>query len=149
MRAIDADTAILLIQKDKIEGETLDIIKALGDGLQAETLNQACDRHINMINSLPTIEAEPKHGSWIWDKENDKMYCSECGYETDNWGVNQESDPIEWQVPNYCENCGANMRGEARAFTDEELKTYQEVIDRKSIPTSVNIMNVMDGEEND
>ncbi len=58
-------------------------------------------------------EAQPvKHGHWIWDKENDKMYCSECGYETDNWGVHQESDTIEWQLPNYCENCGADMRGE-------------------------------------
>ena len=53
---------------------------------------------------------EPKQGYWIWDKENDKMYCSKCGYETDNWGVHQESDPIEWQLPNYCESCGADMR---------------------------------------
>ena len=121
--------------------------------MQTENCCTLSLRPINDIYDRPEwcllTEAEPKHGSWIWDKENDKMYCSECGYETDNWGVNQESDPIEWQVPNYCENCGANMRGEARAFTDEELKTYQEVIDRKSIPTSVNIMNVMDGEEND
>ena len=58
-RLIDADAAITLIQEDKIEGETLGIMKALGSGLQAETLNQACDRHIKIINSLPTIiEAE-------------------------------------------------------------------------------------------
>lgn len=55
MRPIDADVLIPLIQEEKIEGETLNIIQALGDGLQAETLNQACDRHIKIINSLPTI----------------------------------------------------------------------------------------------
>lgn len=61
----------------------------------------------------PLEEAKPVlHGQWVWDKENDKMYCSKCGYRTDNWGVNQESDPIEWQLPNYCENCGADMRRE-------------------------------------
>lgn len=63
-----------------------------------------------LIIKAPTVEPI-KHGRWIWDKENDKMYCSECGYETDNWGVHQESDPIEWQLPNYCENCGAKMYG--------------------------------------
>lgn len=55
--SIDADALITLIQEEKIEGKILDIIKALGDGLQAETLNQACDRHIKIINSLPAIDA--------------------------------------------------------------------------------------------
>jgi hypothetical protein len=66
---IDADTVIPLIQEDKIEGETLNLIKALGDGLQAETLNQACDRHIKIINSLPTIEAIPIE--WIEKQKSD------------------------------------------------------------------------------
>lgn len=68
------------------------------------------DKMIAVIQNMPTVEAEPRKGKWIWDKENDKMYCSECGYETDNWGVHQESDPIEWQLPNYCENCGSDNR---------------------------------------
>lgn len=59
MRLIDADALISLIQEEKIEGKILDIIKALGDGLQAETLNQACDRHLKIINSLPIIDAVP------------------------------------------------------------------------------------------
>ena len=66
---------------------------------------------IPKINCIRPVEVESKHGKWIWDKENDKMYCSKCGYETDNWGVHQESDPIEWQLPNYCENCGTRMDG--------------------------------------
>lgn len=94
MRLIDADA----IRYDQL----------LKIGNKEHPLEWAVSRPL--INSMPTIEAEPtKHGRWIWDKENDKMYCSECGYETDNWGVHQESDPIEWQLPNYCENCGAKM----------------------------------------
>ena len=146
MRMIDANALqeqYIAKMKEVVKSTTITDISLVS----LEALSLLCG--YTLIMGAPTIKAEPKHGSWIWDKENDKMYCSECGYETDNWGVHQESDPIEWQVPNYCENCGANMRGEARAFTDEELKTYQEVIDRKSITTSVNIMNVMDGEEND
>ena len=100
MRQIDADILIPLIQKDKIEGETLDIIKALGDGLQAETLNQACDRHIKIINSLPTIEVEPrKHGYWIWT--GSCQVCSVCDEE--QYGV----DTGRY----YCPNCGARMDG--------------------------------------
>lgn len=109
MRVIDADTAISLIQEDKIEGKTLDIIKALGDGLQAETLNQACDRHIEIISNLPTVEAEPtKHGCWknvnisLVDPDGVSRYgrdgyqCSVCGAETTD-------------ITPYCPNCGARM----------------------------------------
>ena len=79
-------------------------------GTLAKTLDEMKRDFDTIIDLQPTVEAEPtKHGHWIWDKENDKMYCSECGYETDNWGVHQESDQIEWQLPNYCENCGAKM----------------------------------------
>lgn len=104
MGLIDTDTLIPLIQKDKIEGKSLDIIKALGDGLQAETLNQACDRHIKIINSLPIIEAKPvKHGRWI------KLYhgnykCSECG---DWWGSDDNNEVISDFI--YCPHCGAKM----------------------------------------
>lgn len=71
MRLIDADALIPLIQEDKIEGKTLDIIKALGDGLQAETLNQACDRHIKIISSLPTIDAVPVVWTPISERQPD------------------------------------------------------------------------------
>lgn len=96
MRQIDADALIPLIQEDKIEGETLNIIRALGDGLQAETLNQACDRHIKIINSLPTIKAEPKHGRWKGAGMGDYM-CSLC------------ATVVSGNRYHYCPNCGARM----------------------------------------
>ena len=99
MRLIDADALIPLIQEDKIEGKTLDIIKELGDGLQAETLNQACDRHIKIISNLPTIE--PKRGEWIEDKYTRK--CSICG--SHFW-------MRAGNVWKYCPNCGSKNGGE-------------------------------------
>lgn len=109
MRLIDAYTAISLIQEDKIEGETLDIIKALGDGLQAETLNQACDRHIKIIKSLPTIAVEStKHGHWIeWDNYDGTYKCSVCGMD---WDIIEGTPQDNGMY--YCPNCGADMRGE-------------------------------------
>ena len=106
-RLIDADALIPLIQKDKIEGENLDIIKALGNGLQAETLNQACDRHIKIINSLPTIQAEPvRHGEWLWDDHYGHYKCSEC---KDFYPHN--TTVILNNGFKFCPNCGLKMDG--------------------------------------
>lgn len=114
MRPIDADVLIPLIQEEKIEGKTLDIIKALGDGLQAETLNQACDRHIKIIKGLPTIEQ--KRGKWIKMSDRDGIYwaCSECGEDIPRVS---HFDPQFDLFPrlesidktNYCPHCGAKM----------------------------------------
>lgn len=53
------------------------------------------------INEAPTIEPERKRGKW----EKPRRYhtwcrCSECGIM-----------PVRGR-PNYCPNCGADMRGE-------------------------------------
>lgn len=109
MRPIDADTLIPLIQEDKIEGETLDIVKALGDGLQAETLNQTCDRHIKIIRELPTIE--PKRGKWIKDGDAYALYkCSVCNDVCPAVGY-ADCIPEErmYKTMKYCPNCGAKM----------------------------------------
>ena len=50
--------AIDAIMSDKIEGNALSIIVALGDGKQAETLNEACDRHAQLLNDLPSAQPE-------------------------------------------------------------------------------------------
>jgi hypothetical protein len=56
------------------------------------------------IDEAPTIEAEPKHGSWwkddikLGDDYSTVLVCSEC--DKINWGM------VKW---NYCPNCGAKM----------------------------------------
>lgn len=56
---------------------------------------------VDLLESLPTADVvERKTGKW------EHGYCSECGY---NWG---KDAPIS-SVPNYCPNCGADMREES------------------------------------
>lgn len=55
---IDRQAAIDAIMADKIEGNALDIAIALGDGKQAETLNEACNRHAQLLNALPSVQSE-------------------------------------------------------------------------------------------
>lgn len=111
MRPVDADVLIPLIREEKIKGEILDIIKTLGDGLQAETLNQACDRHIKIISSLPTIDPV-KHGEWIKNDGRYGWHCSVCG-EDDFYAFVRNSDTGENELQDrYCPNCGARMDGE-------------------------------------
>lgn len=56
----------------------------------------------NVLASIPSADViEPKLGKWIYqfrDSENEEYRCSKCGYP-------------EAYKPNYCPNCGADMRG--------------------------------------
>ena len=65
-----------------------------------------CDNtHImQVINSAPTIEAEPiRHGRWIPSDKGDGIYtCSECGFVRDAYILEENA---------YCPNCGTDMRG--------------------------------------
>ena len=46
-----------------------------------------------LLAELPAVDAKPVvHGRWI-----DGMKCSVCGQ-------------VDWTKPNYCPNCGADMR---------------------------------------
>ena len=47
-----------------------------------------------------------KEGAWLWDEEEDKCYCSECGEEDD-----MSIDGV-YMMHDYCPNCGADMRGD-------------------------------------
>ena len=60
--------------------------------------------------SIPTADVEPvKHGKWfktgqslVYPDKFRNYFCSECGFELDAY-IRQE--------PNFCPNCGADMRG--------------------------------------
>lgn len=90
MRAIDAD-ALKKIWCDDCENKHL-----------CEDGTPAC-YDVQQVDALPTIEAEPKHGRWIYirDEENNGLYeCSECH--------KGDIHAKECKVP-YCWNCGAKM----------------------------------------
>lgn len=95
MRLIDADR---IIERNSVimqyEGKPVRVVSVIA------------------INNAPTIEERTK-GEWI-EGEQDGMllglvpyyiyYCSECGY---HFSLNRGS-----KKPNYCQECGADMRGE-------------------------------------
>lgn len=69
---------------------------------------------VAMVDYAPTIEARPVvHGQWVGEADGyadgelvyDVWYCSEC-----NFCIDDGTDDPEL-LPNYCENCGADMRG--------------------------------------
>ena len=99
VRLIDADALMETIREDKIEESVMQIMDALGNKWEAETVNLTCERHIKMIDDAPTIS--PKTGRWIAHDSSIKDVpteaCSECGM----WSYG-------WKMP-YCPNCGCRM----------------------------------------
>ena len=60
------------------------------------------DEFIGAIDDMPTLDAAPvRRGEWVYEKIGDKTrcFCSECG-----------DQPMRFE-PNFCPNCGADMRG--------------------------------------
>ena len=80
---ISRQAAIDVIIADKIEGKALNIIIALGDGKQAETLNEACDRHAQLLNDLSSAQPEIircRNCKYQNKGSNEKESWNLCGY---------------------------------------------------------------------
>ena len=80
----------------------------MAEYIKREDIHLALDRHYftgelslrETIDSVPSADVvERKKGKWK------QGYCSECRY---NWS---KDAPIA-NVPNFCPNCGADMREE-------------------------------------
>lgn len=72
----------------------------------SDTYDKACI--IGVIEEVPSIDPV-KHGQWfktgqslVYPDKFRNYFCSECGFELDAY-IRQE--------PNFCPNCGADMRG--------------------------------------
>jgi len=77
--------------------------------VNAEALEQSCDNdceHCEWV-TCPKMEQEPKHGEWIVyplvDAGRVELECPICG-DTSIRAVDCK--------PHFCENCGADMRGD-------------------------------------
>lgn len=99
MRPIDADKLVECINTVQEWALAID-----GDIEAIEPVNKG---FISLINSMPTVKAEPvRHGHWI----DEGLYadnfphhawrCSKCGW---------HELEIEEPYGNYCRNCGAKM----------------------------------------
>ena len=60
------------------------------------------------VNKMPTIEPERKKGKWIYKNDLKQFFCSECGYPSLTY---DDTYIYGMDLPNYCEDCGADMRG--------------------------------------
>lgn len=59
-------------------------------------------------------QSERKRGRWIYGEDNlgtgrDGWFCSECGH-FELWDYSADMKSAELNLPNYCPNCGADMR---------------------------------------
>ena len=72
------------------------ILKALYDNRQYSDVTSTLFVAMENIHDLPTVDAAPVvHGEWI------DGTCNNCGQ-------------VDFSKPNYCPNCGADMRGEKK-----------------------------------
>lgn len=55
---IERQAAIDVILADKIDNKSLKVMDALGSGNEAKTLNMTCDRHAELLKSLPSAQPE-------------------------------------------------------------------------------------------
>lgn len=109
---VDACMAIFDAPTVKTEGDTISRQAAIDAVMETEPylgaeniVYQRTDDVIANINKLPSAQPERKTGKWIEHNPHKwglgiKYECSECGYE------------VDCEEPNFCPNCGADMRGE-------------------------------------
>ena len=63
-------------------------------------------------------QPERKTGRWIYGEDNlrsgvDGWFCSECEH-FEAWDYSADMKSAELNLPNFCPNCGADMRGEEK-----------------------------------
>lgn len=83
---------------------TIDVLHEYFDGMLETDTWSPCDVY-GLIEILPS--AECKKGKWIVYESSDGLVrrctCDQCGYETHG---------KQWRNPNFCPNCGCQMKGE-------------------------------------
>lgn len=63
----------------------------------------------SIIIAMPSAQPERKKGKWIYKNDLKQFFCSECGYPSLTY---DDTYIYGMDLPNYCEDCGADMRGE-------------------------------------
>ena len=62
---------------------------------------------IDQIYREDIIEPERKKGKWIYKNDLKQFFCSECGFPSLTY---DDVYIYSMDLPNYCEDCGADMR---------------------------------------
>ena len=104
MALVNVNEAKAQIIEDKIPENHMPMMRATGCGLQAETLNLACDRHTKMLDELPTVDAIPIE----WFKKQIDWHSETLTYgaEVYQWVLNRWYEDKEiWEKENETNRC--------------------------------------------
>ncbi len=61
------------------------------------------------IEKLPSAQPMRKKGKWNYKNDLKQFFCSECEFPSLTY---DDRYIYSMDLPNYCEDCGADMRGE-------------------------------------
>ena len=98
MRLIDADALDKILADAEIEARHN----------KRYVLQGAINTIRGNVAKMPTIE-EQKKGKWIFKNDLKQFFCSECGVPSLTY---DDVYLYSMNLPNFCEDCGADMRGE-------------------------------------
>ena len=64
---------------------------------------------IDTICNIPSAQPERKKGEWIYKNDLKQFFCNQCGEPS---LTDDDVYIYDMPFPNFCPNCGADMRGE-------------------------------------
>lgn len=79
-----------------------------------ESGNAIADDIERIIDNVPFTQSERKTGRWILDDSELGIKCNKCGKSFSDYINAGTGYMFLEETPNFCPNCGANMRGEIR-----------------------------------
>lgn len=70
----------------------------------------AVENDIQTIWKLPLVEPKRIKGKWVGTDTQCGIVCSVCGVAVDDFCHSADYMDLDYE-PNFCPNCGANMKG--------------------------------------
>lgn len=105
MRLIDGDDL-----KEAFYQKMKELLKSTDTPqISNEALSLLCG--VSLITEAPTVEPERKMGRWLYDGSGLDYACSVCKKSLGSYVFFTEDGELV-EIPNFCPNCGADMKGE-------------------------------------
>lgn len=79
--------------------------------LSSADLSDYYDKLWKLAYERGKAEGQPRKGKWVDDGTEFGCCCSECGSTLDDYFDGLTEDVRLMKIPDFCLNCGADMRG--------------------------------------